>query len=97
MRDPSTSLGMTNKDMENVQTLLTVVVIALTVLLIVIGVQIFLVIRDLRRIMRRVNSILEDSIIGGGLIRPDKLTGILELFRRKKNMQTHGEGESNLN
>jgi hypothetical protein len=79
--------------MENIQTLLTVVVIALTVLLIVIGVQIFLVIRDLRHIMKRVNSMLEDSIIGGGLLRPDKLTGILELFRRKKNMHTHGEGE----
>jgi hypothetical protein len=77
--------------MENVQTLLTIVVIALTVLLLVIGVQIFLVIRDLRRIMRRVNSLLEDSIIGGGLIRPDKLTGILELFRRKKRMYTHGD------
>lgn len=82
--------------MENVQTLLTVVVIVLTVFLIVIGVQIFLVIRDVRRIMRRVNSILEDSIIGGGLIRPDKLTGILELFRRKKSMHTHGEGENPL-
>ncbi|OGM33411.1 hypothetical protein A2803_04400 [Candidatus Woesebacteria bacterium RIFCSPHIGHO2_01_FULL_44_21] len=83
--------------MENVQTLLTIVVIALTVLLIVIGVQIFLVIKDLRRIMRRVNAMLEDSIIGGGLLRPDKLTGILEMFRRKKNVHTHGEGESPLN
>lgn len=83
--------------MESIQTLLVVVVIALTVLLIVIGTQIFLVIRDLRRIMKRVNAILEDSIIGGGLIRPDKLTGILELFRRKKNMHTHGDGETPLN
>ena len=83
--------------MENVQTLLTIVVIALTVLLIVIGVQIFLVIKDLRRIMRRVNAMLEDSIIGGGLLRPDKLTGILEMFRRKKNVHTHGEGETPLN
>lgn len=82
--------------MENIQTLLTVVVIALTVLLIVIGVQIIMVIKDVRRIMRRVNAILEDAIIGGGLIRPDKLTGILELFRRKKNMHTHGEGEKPL-
>lgn len=78
--------------MENVQTLLTVVVIALTVLLLVIGVQIFMVIKDLRRMMKRVNALLEDSIIGGGLIRPDKLTSVLELFRRKKGMQTHGEG-----
>lgn len=79
--------------MESVQTLLTVVVIALTVLLIVIGVQIFLVINDLRRIMKRVNAMLEDSIIGGGLLRPDKLTGILEMFRKKKEVRTHGEGE----
>lgn len=82
--------------MESVQTLLTIVVIALTVLLIVIGVQIFMVIRDLRRIMKRVNAILEDSIIGGGLIRPEKLTSILELFKRKKHMHTHGEGEQPL-
>lgn len=83
--------------MENIQTLLIVVVIALTVLLIVIGVQIFLVIADLRRIMRRVNGMLEDAVIGGGLIRPEKLTGILEMFRRKKKVQTHGEGETPLN
>lgn len=82
--------------MESIQTLLTIVVIALTVLLIVIGVQIFLVIKDLRIIMRRVNALLEDSIMGGGLIRPDKLTGILELFRKKKKMQTHGAGDTPL-
>lgn len=76
--------------MANIQTLLTIVVIALTVLLIVIGVQIFLVIHDLRKIMKRVNAMLEDSIIGGGLLRPDKLTGILELFRKRK-MQAHGD------
>ncbi len=71
--------------MENVQTILTIVVISLTVLLIVIGVQIFLVIQELRRIVKRVNTMLEDSMIGGGLLRPDKLTSILELFRKKKN------------
>lgn len=78
--------------MENIQTLLTVIVIALTVLLMVIGFQVFMVIRDLRRIIKRVNALLEDSIIGGGLIRPDKIMGILELFKRKKQMHTHGEG-----
>jgi len=74
---------------ENIQTLLAVVVIALTVLLIVIGIQIFLVIQDLRRVIKRVNAMLEDSIIGGGLLRPDKLTSILEFFHRKKNMHPH--------
>lgn len=83
--------------MENIQTLLVVVVVALTVLLAIIGIQVFLVVRDLRKIMRRVNALLEDSIIGGGLIRPDKITGILELLRRKKKMHTHGEGETPVN
>jgi len=83
--------------MENIQTLLTIVVISLTVLLIVIGIQIFMVIRDLRNIMKRVNSILEDSVIGGGLIRPEKLTGIFEMFRRKKDVHTHGNNGDQFN
>lgn len=76
--------------MDSIQTLLVVVVIALTVLLIVVGVQVLLIILDIRRALKRLNSILDDSILGGGLIRPDKLTGVLELFRRKKKMKTHG-------
>lgn len=77
--------------MSSVQTLLIVVVIALTLLLLIVGVQVVLIILDLRRALKRLNSILEDSILGGGLIRPDKLTGILEFFRKKKNVGAHGE------
>ena len=76
--------------MDNVQTLLVIVVISLTVLLVVVGVQVMLVIIDLRRAIKRLNSILEDSILGGGLIRPDKLTGVLELLHKNKKMETHG-------
>jgi hypothetical protein len=77
--------------MDNIQTLLVVVVISLTVLLMVVGVQVLLVILDLRKAIRRLNSILGDSIIGGGLIEPNKLTGIVEMFKKDKQMQTHGE------
>ncbi|OGM75595.1 hypothetical protein A2382_05020 [Candidatus Woesebacteria bacterium RIFOXYB1_FULL_38_16] len=76
--------------MEGVQTLLIIVVIALTVLLIVVGMQVVGILLDTRRALRRLNSILDDAIIGGGLISPGKLTGIVEMFRRKKKMQTHG-------
>ncbi|MBU0998485.1 hypothetical protein KJ570_03090 [Patescibacteria group bacterium] len=78
--------------MENVQTLLIVVVITLTLLLGVVGIQVFLVIIDLRKAIKRLNSILEDSILGGGLIRPEKLTGVLEMFGKNKKMETKGQG-----
>jgi len=78
--------------MENVQRLLVVVVITLTLLLGTVGVQVFLVIIDLRKAVKRLNSILEDAILGGGLIRPEKLTGVLEMFGKNKKMETKGQG-----
>lgn len=76
--------------MDSVQTLLVIVVISLTVLLVVVGVQVMLIIIDLRRAIKRLNSILEDAILGGGLIRPEKLTGVLELLHKNKKLETHG-------
>jgi hypothetical protein len=76
--------------MDNVQTLLVIVVISLTVLLVIVGFQVMLIIIDLRRAIKRLNSILEDSILGGGLIRPDKLTGVLEMFQKNKKIESHG-------
>lgn len=76
--------------MDSVQTLLIIVVISLTVLLLVVGVQVMLIIIDLRRAIKRLNSILEDAILGGGLIRPEKLTGVLELLHKNKKLETHG-------
>ncbi|MFH1971005.1 MAG: hypothetical protein ABIJ05_01310 [Patescibacteria group bacterium] len=78
--------------MDSVQTLLIVVVITLTFLLGIVGIQVFLVIIDLRKAVKRLNSILEDSILGGGLIRPEKLTGVLEMFGKNKKMETKGQG-----
>ena len=77
--------------MDSVQKLLAVVAITLTVLLTVVGVQVLLVIIDLRKSIKRLNSILEDAILGGGLIRPEKLTGILEMFKKGKRMENQGQ------
>lgn len=77
--------------MDSVQTLLVVVVVTLTLLLGIVGIQVFLVIVDLRKAVKRLNSILEDAILGGGLIRPEKLTGVLEMFRKNKKIGRKGE------
>ena len=78
--------------MDGVQKLLMVVVVTLTVLLVVVGAQVVLILIDLRRGLKRLNNLLDDAIMGGGLIRPEKLTGVLEFLRGKKKMEKHGEG-----
>jgi hypothetical protein len=70
--------------MDGIQILLIVVVVTLTVLLALVGLQVFLILLDLRKGIRKINTILDDSILGGGLIRSEKLAGILELFRKGK-------------
>ena len=72
--------------MEPTQTLLVAVVILLTVLLFIVGVQVILVMIDLRKAIKRLNSILEDSILGGGLISPEKLTGVVEMMKKNKHL-----------
>lgn len=76
--------------MDGIQKVLIIVAIALTTLLSIVGIQVILVILDLRKALRRLNSILEDAILGGGLIRPDKLTSLVEMFKKDKSMETHG-------
>lgn len=73
------------------QTILIVVIVALSILLLFVGVQVILIIFEIKRIIKKINIILEDAILGGGLIRPDKLTGVIELFRKSKKMESHGE------
>ncbi len=53
--------------------------------------QVIFIILDLRKSVKRLNSILEDAVLGGGLIRPNKITGIAEMFKRDKSMTTHGQ------
>lgn len=83
--------------MDGVQKLLVVVIVSLTTLLVIVGIQVVLMIFDLRRAIKRLNSILGDAVLGGGLIRPDKLTGIMELFGRKKKIETHGTDNNQSN
>lgn len=78
--------------MEGIQTLLAVVIVSLTILLLIVGVQVIFIMVGLRRVIKRLNSILEDSILGGGLLRPEKLTGILEMFRKRKKTKTREQG-----
>lgn len=76
--------------MDGIQLLLIIVVVALTLLLSLVGIQVFLVILDLRKAIKRLNNILEDALMGGGLMRPNKLTGIIEMFGKNKEMKDHG-------
>jgi hypothetical protein len=78
--------------MDGIQKLLVVVIASLTLLLVIVGVQVILIFSDLRRAIKRLNGILEDSILGGGLIRPEKLTGILEMFRKKRGSEIREKG-----
>lgn len=76
--------------MDGIQKLLAVVIVSLTALLVIVGVQVVLIIIDLRRALKRLNSLLDDSIIGGGLLRPDKITSVFEMFQKK--FKKRGEG-----
>lgn len=79
--------------MDSVQKILITVIAVLSVLLSVVGIQVFLIILDLRKAVKRLNSILEDAILGGGLIRPEKLTGVMEILKKNKKLETHGTTE----
>lgn len=78
--------------MEGTQKLLAIVIVSLTLLLLAVGIQVILIFIDLRKALKRLNTLLEDSILGGGLIRPEKLTGILEMFKKKKRIETREQG-----
>lgn len=69
--------------MDGIQTLLVIVIISLTVLLIVVGFQVLMIIVELRRALKKLNAILDDSILGGGLLKPKKFFEILKMLGRK--------------
>ena len=78
--------------MDGIQTLLVVVVVSLTILLFIVGIQVVLILTDLRRSVKRLNGILEDSILGGGLISPEKLTGVFEMVKKKRGNEMKKKG-----
>jgi hypothetical protein len=73
-----------NDNMDLIQKFLIVIVVVLTGLLVIVGYQVLLIILDLKRALKKLNVILDDSVLGGGLIRPEKLSGLLEIFKKNK-------------
>jgi len=81
--------------------LLTGVVTALTILLIIIGVQVFFILREVQQSIKKMNKILDDAGIVSGSIAtlPEKITaisGITGLLgwlinRKKKKDEKHNE------
>ncbi len=48
-------------NMDSVQLVLLIVIILLTILLIVLGVQVFFILRDVRRALGKANKVLDDA------------------------------------
>jgi hypothetical protein len=70
--------------MEIYQKLLIVVVIVLTSLVLILGIQAFLILKDVRRSVKKINAIIDDSMFGGGLIKKEKILNVLQMFKKNK-------------
>lgn len=84
---------------DTVQAVLLFVIVLLTTLFVVLGIQVFFILRDLRETLRRTNNILDDvehlsnnatnafdslSNIFGGASTLKSIINVLSVFRRKK-------------
>lgn len=84
---------------DTVQAVLLFVIVLLTILFVVLGVQVFYILRDLRQTIRRTNNILEDaenltegisnsfesvSGIFGGASTFKSVVNLISMFRKKK-------------
>lgn len=47
--------------MDTIQTILLVVILLLTILLLVLGIQVFFILRDARQTVRKANKVLDDT------------------------------------
>ena len=70
--------------MDGVQITLIIIVVVLALFLIAASFQLIMILIDLRRAVKRLNSILDDSVLGGGLLRPEKITKIFQFLRKKR-------------
>lgn len=61
------------------QTLLIIVVVALSALLAIVGIQVFLILMDMRKAIKRLNSLIDNA--------PTKVTELLEMLRKNKDSQ----------
>lgn len=62
--------------MDGIQLLLIIVIVSLTSVLLVIGVQVFFVIREVRRIVKRVQLLLDNP--------SEKVSSFLASFKKSK-------------
>ena len=62
--------------MDGVQLLLIIVIVSLTSLLIVVGVQVFLVVREIRFVVKKLGSIVDNS--------SDRVASFLENLKKEK-------------
>ena len=84
---------------DTVQAVLLFVIVLLTILFVVLGIQVFYILKDLRQTLRRTNNILEDaenvsegvsnslssfSNMFGGASALGSIASIVSLFRKKK-------------
>lgn len=70
--------------MDITETVLVVVVVILTALLVVFGYHVTLVVFDVRRALKKINEILDDTILGGGMVKTEKLRSLIEIFKKTK-------------
>lgn len=85
---------------DTVQAVLLFVIVLLTILFIVLGIQVFYILKDLRQTVKRTNTILENvenlsngvsgsfsslSDMFGGASAINSIVKVVSLFRRKKN------------
>lgn len=84
---------------DTVQAVLLFVIVLLTILFVVLGVQVFFILRDLRETLRRTNNILDDvenlssnatnafdslSNMFGGASTLKSIVNLLSVFRKKR-------------
>ncbi len=61
--------------MDGIQLLLIIVIVSLTSLLLVVGIQVFFVVKEARAVVKRVHGILDNST--------DRVTSFLESLKEK--------------
>ncbi|MCS7092341.1 MAG: hypothetical protein NZM26_03255 [Patescibacteria group bacterium] len=75
--------------MDSVQLFLVVVIVTLTALIVIVGLQVFLMILEVRSILKKIDIMLSDLLVGGGLINSEKLMNVFSLLKNKKDANQH--------
>jgi len=93
--------------MDTAQTLLLIVVIVLSFILLILGVQIFFILREFRKTVSKVNKVLDDTgsitqsvsapiaSLSNVLTSVKLGSALVKILQRKKTKHTKNEGEQN--